>query len=153
MFVVLHTRPDVRLLFGIAEPCNLDTAAVFDNLLTSPASLRQFPGFGGEMSHMSVEGMDASVAGDGDGTSVYYAGGARPAGPSVGRLKYQCRYCAKILSTNHGLRRHIDDKHTVHMHAYRCYICGKDYKTPNSLQNHMYVYHKRKECNQRLATW
>lgn len=60
-----------------------------------------------------------------------------------GRARFECPVCAKVLSTSHGLRRHINDRHTVHLTSYRCYVCNKEYRTPNSLQNHMYVYHKR----------
>ncbi|KAK8754688.1 hypothetical protein OTU49_017532 [Cherax quadricarinatus] len=60
-----------------------------------------------------------------------------------GRARYECPVCCKVLSTSHGLRRHINDRHTVHLTSYRCYVCHKEYRTPNSLQNHIYVYHKR----------
>ncbi|KAK4320772.1 hypothetical protein Pmani_008391 [Petrolisthes manimaculis] len=71
-------------------------------------------------------------------------GGAPPqVTAGAGRARYECPVCSKVLSTSHGLRRHINDRHTVHLTSYRCYVCHKEYRTPNSLQNHMYVYHKR----------
>ena len=58
------------------------------------------------------------------------------------RPGYLCPACGKTLSTAHGLRRHINDRHTLHLTPYQCYICQKEYRTPNSLQNHFYTYHK-----------
>ncbi|XP_076055828.1 uncharacterized protein LOC143033965 isoform X13 [Oratosquilla oratoria] len=76
----------------------------------------------------------------------------RLVGSSVGRARYECPHCAKVLSSNHGLRRHIDDRHTVHFTTYQCPVCLKQYRTPNSLQNHIYVYHKRKGPNEDKAS-
>ena len=65
-----------------------------------------------------------------------------------------CPHCGKGLSSNHGLRRHIIDKHTIHTHSYQCHICQRTYRTPNSLQNHISVYHKKRDFpHPPLATW
>lgn len=57
-----------------------------------------------------------------------------------GRL--QCPHCHKLLKGT-SLRKHLEDRHTVHLTPYECQTCHRHYRTPNSLQNHCSRYHRR----------
>lgn len=57
-----------------------------------------------------------------------------------GRL--QCPHCHKLLKGT-SLRKHLEDRHTVHLTPYECQTCHRQYRTPNSLQNHCSRYHRR----------
>lgn len=53
-----------------------------------------------------------------------------------------CPHCGKILSDKYKVRRHIEDVHTPSSHGHECSLCHRKYKTRNTLQNHMSIYHR-----------
>ncbi|XP_050739824.1 broad-complex core protein isoforms 1/2/3/4/5-like isoform X9 [Eriocheir sinensis] len=54
-----------------------------------------------------------------------------------------CPHCGKSLSDKYKVRRHIEDVHTPSAHTHECALCHRRYKTRNTLQNHMSIYHRR----------
>jgi len=57
---------------------------------------------------------------------------------------FQCQYCFKTIRQISNMKRHIEDKHTF-SGTKICHICLKEYKTQNSLNNHIYTYHKQRD--------
>lgn len=53
-----------------------------------------------------------------------------------------CPQCGKSLSDKYKVRRHIEDVHTPSNHSHQCSLCHRRYKTKNTLQNHMSIYHR-----------
>ncbi|XP_063612113.1 broad-complex core protein-like [Penaeus indicus] len=53
-----------------------------------------------------------------------------------------CPYCGKSLRDKYKVRRHIEDVHTPSSHSHQCSLCHRHYKTRNTLQNHMSIYHR-----------
>jgi len=81
--------------------------------------------------------MDPNMAGGADGNKV---------ADNILRVEdgYQCLLCGKIIRQVSNMKRHFEDKHTEGTMKI-CHICYKEYKTQNSLNNHIYTYHKNRE--------
>ncbi|XP_069939739.1 protein bric-a-brac 1 isoform X13 [Cherax quadricarinatus] len=54
-----------------------------------------------------------------------------------------CPHCGKCLRDKYKVRRHIEDVHTPSSHSHQCSLCHRHYKTRNTLQNHMSIYHRQ----------
>ncbi|KAG7170084.1 Broad-complex core protein-like 5 [Homarus americanus] len=54
-----------------------------------------------------------------------------------------CPHCGKCLRDKYKVRRHIEDVHTPSSHSHQCTLCHRHYKTRNTLQNHMSIYHRQ----------
>ena len=61
---------------------------------------------------------------------------------SANRLRWQCAVCHKFLSTRSNLKIHMEDIHSNSQHHYYCPVCGNQYKTRNSLHNHLSIRHR-----------
>ena len=63
---------------------------------------------------------------------------------SIAKIKkgmYICKVCGKIQNKSKQLPEHIESHH-IYGKSYPCDICGKKYKTRNSLRGHNNVFHK-----------
>ena len=57
---------------------------------------------------------------------------------------YLCRLCDKVIKHN-NIKRHIKDKHSADQQAYVCKYCFKSYKSKNSMETHVSVYHRNEK--------
>lgn len=57
-----------------------------------------------------------------------------------------CTFCGKLLRKS-SIRKHVQDIHSPPQSVH-CTYCTKQFRTNNSLQNHMSIYHRE----QRQAT-
>jgi len=55
---------------------------------------------------------------------------------------YECLKCGKVMKQRSNLRRHIRDIHSGDDLSFICKYCFKSYKSQNSLNNHVSLYHK-----------
>jgi len=58
---------------------------------------------------------------------------------------YECRECGKVIKHLSNLRRHIRDKHSGDEQPFICKYCFKSYKSQNSMDTHVYLYHKKEK--------
>ncbi|XP_071513181.1 uncharacterized protein [Panulirus ornatus] len=77
----------------------------------------------------------AAITGQSGGFTV--GGGGGGGEPCV------CPHCGKCLRDKYKVRRHIEDVHTPSSHNHQCSLCHRHYKTRNTLQNHMSIYHRQ----------
>lgn len=63
-----------------------------------------------------------------------------------------CPHCGKCLRDKYKVRRHIEDVHTPSSHNHQCSLCHRHYKTRNTLQNHMSIYHRQPRIPRGVAT-
>ncbi|XP_076055824.1 uncharacterized protein LOC143033965 isoform X9 [Oratosquilla oratoria] len=75
-------------------------------------------------------------------------GGGASGGGSSGLIVFGdrqdcvCPFCHKTLSDKYKVKRHIEDVHIPSSHQHQCRLCHRRYKSRNTLQNHMSVYHR-----------
>jgi len=55
-----------------------------------------------------------------------------------------CKYCRKNFSRAWSLQRHLADTHFYVPQSLSCDLCGRSYKSRNSLVSHKSQYHARK---------
>lgn len=59
-----------------------------------------------------------------------------------------CTFCGKMMRRS-SLKRHIEDRH-LPSRAAGCQYCSKVFRSNNSLQNHLSIYHRNTERNRKL---
>jgi hypothetical protein len=59
-----------------------------------------------------------------------------------------CTFCGKMMRRS-SLKRHIEDRH-LPSRAVCCQYCSKVFRSNNSLQNHLSIYHRNAERNRKL---
>ena len=59
-----------------------------------------------------------------------------------------CTFCGKMMRRS-SLKRHIEDRH-LPSRAVGCQYCSKVFRSNNSLQNHLSIYHRNAERNRKL---
>ncbi|XP_068219524.1 protein bric-a-brac 1-like isoform X20 [Palaemon carinicauda] len=102
---------------------------------STPATLNLLP------YHTDVQQPLAPAGGDAGGLppSLQSGGGGFS---YVGDETCVCPHCGKCLRDKYKVRRHIEDVHTPSSHSHQCTLCHRRYKTRNTLQNHMSIYHR-----------
>ncbi|XP_021932150.1 modifier of mdg4-like isoform X2 [Zootermopsis nevadensis] len=59
-----------------------------------------------------------------------------------------CTFCGKMMRRS-SLKRHIEDRH-LPSRAAGCQYCSKVFRSNNSLQNHLSIYHRNTDRNRKL---
>ncbi|XP_064095328.1 broad-complex core protein-like isoform X13 [Macrobrachium nipponense] len=150
--ITLHTSSSSSSTSTPATHCKTSAAALaHPQFHPSPSGVTSLPrpalpsgvcsGGGG--------GVDTGSLTNAHGVGVVVGGGGGGGGGGgfayVGDETCVCPHCGKCLRDKYKVRRHIEDVHTPSSHSHQCTLCHRRYKTRNTLQNHMSIYHRHQK--------